>query len=253
MFSSWPSTRMRRCQACRSSSRSARLTLASTSRRWGRPPWRNSPPARLEAARAPGQGQVQDAAARPPGVGQAQLVGRLRPRSCSAGRSSSRSPGAVDEDAGGPRRRRRRRRRRSPPSPCAAGPWPRARPGAARAGCPRGRSPRAWPGTARRRPGCRGRGRRSPPRGRRPARLERVCRGRTTSPARRRRRRARRPRSARRASRSPWAVAARQEQAHAGEDPRAGPPRGRGGARGARGRPGRRRGHPLEQPYRAQR
>src|SRR6266571_3834385 len=41
LLSSWPRTRIRRCQACRSSSRRARLTLARTSMRWGSPPCRN--------------------------------------------------------------------------------------------------------------------------------------------------------------------------------------------------------------------
>ena len=43
LLSSWPITRMRRCHAARSSSRSARLTSESTTRRWGLPPWRNVP------------------------------------------------------------------------------------------------------------------------------------------------------------------------------------------------------------------
>ena len=38
---SWPMTRISRCHACRSSSRSGRLTSESTSSWCGRPPWRN--------------------------------------------------------------------------------------------------------------------------------------------------------------------------------------------------------------------
>ncbi len=42
MLSSWPRTRIRRCQACRSSSRSGRETSARTRSRWGAPPWRKA-------------------------------------------------------------------------------------------------------------------------------------------------------------------------------------------------------------------
>ena len=41
LFISWPMTRISRCQACRSSSRSGWLRSDSTSSSCGRPPWRN--------------------------------------------------------------------------------------------------------------------------------------------------------------------------------------------------------------------
>ena len=72
LLSSWPSTRIRRCQACRSSSRSARLRSESTSRSTGRPPcrtvpWRTSKRPDAGAARGPPPAAApgQDASDRP--------------------------------------------------------------------------------------------------------------------------------------------------------------------------------------------
>src|SRR6266545_1714825 len=108
LLSSWPRTRIRRCQACRSSSRRARLTLARTSRRWGSPPWRKVlpraskrpvPPGRARSS-TPGSPAAPAGSAAPSGSPRPSSSA-LRPSSCSAGRSSSRSPARFT------RRRRR--------------------------------------------------------------------------------------------------------------------------------------------------
>src|SRR5437867_298051 len=108
LLSSWPRTRMRRCQACRSSSRRARLTLARTSRRWGSPPCRKVLPRDSKRPAPPGSARSSTPGSPAASAGSAAPSGSprpsssaLRPRSCSAGRSSSRSPARFT------RRRRR--------------------------------------------------------------------------------------------------------------------------------------------------
>ena len=116
LLSSWPSTRISRCQAWRSSSRSGRLTSARTRSRWGTPPWRkdvrriSQRPVRRER-RLPGSaGRASSQERR-----QAEVLGAARPRRRGSGWPRSRSPNAVDELGAARRRRRRRPRRRSPP------------------------------------------------------------------------------------------------------------------------------------------
>ena len=59
LFISWPSTRIRRCQAWRSSSRSARLTSDSTRRRLGQSALAEAAAPRLEASHPSGQAHLE--------------------------------------------------------------------------------------------------------------------------------------------------------------------------------------------------
>ena len=61
LFISWPMTRISRCHAWRSSSRSGWLRSDSTSSSCGRPPWRNEAAADLPPPDAAGERGVDDA------------------------------------------------------------------------------------------------------------------------------------------------------------------------------------------------
>ena len=183
LLSSWPSTRMSRCHAWRSSSRSARLTSASTSSSMGQAALAERAAADLAAARRSGKASVEDprASRRRSASSRPSSVGVVRPGALSVGWPSRRSPARLTS--------------RSAPlavegedrdvdllhAPCAAGPSPRGRPGAARAGSPPARSPRrrtSLSASSLRR--LRARNEKSSSR-RAPSRFETVCSGRTTA------------------------------------------------------------------------
>ncbi len=90
--SSWPMTRIRRCQAWRSSSRSGRLTSDSTSRSWRWPPRRNVVRRTSQRPTPPRHGEIDDRAAPRRTSRSRPAPPAVRPSSCSAARPSSRSP-----------------------------------------------------------------------------------------------------------------------------------------------------------------
>ena len=95
LFISWPRTRMRRCQACRSSSRRARLTSDSTSSRWGSPPWRKRPPRASKRPTPPGRVMSRTRGSSAVTASSRPSSAAVRPRSCSSGRPSRRSPARL--------------------------------------------------------------------------------------------------------------------------------------------------------------
>ena len=119
---SWPSTRTSRCQAWRSSSRSARLRSESTSSWCGRPPWRKRAAPHLPAAGAAREasrrtmrgGSPVESAAEP------QLVGARARAAARPGCAQQPLARAVHQPQACASRRTRTPRRRSPPSPRAA-------------------------------------------------------------------------------------------------------------------------------------
>src|SRR5439155_1302778 len=88
LFSSWESTRISRRHACRSSSLRARLTSASTSSWFGRPPWRKVPRRTSHRPRRPGNSRSTTRGASPPSGSASPSSAALLPSSCSGGRPS---------------------------------------------------------------------------------------------------------------------------------------------------------------------
>ena len=99
LLSSWPSTRIRRCQAWRSSSRSARLTSDSTSSCMRPPALAERAAAHLPAAGAARERQPRRCAAARPSrhAREAELASAPRPSSALGGRAEQALAGAVDE------------------------------------------------------------------------------------------------------------------------------------------------------------
>ncbi len=95
LFSSCPSTRIRRRQAWRSSSRSGRLTSASTRSRWGRPPWRNALVRISQRPEPPGKAASRIGEAPSRRHASSPRSAALAPSSCGSGRPSSRSPARL--------------------------------------------------------------------------------------------------------------------------------------------------------------
>ena len=97
LFISWPMTRIRRCHACRSSSRSGWLRSDSTSSSCGRPPCRNWLRRISQRPTPPGNAVLMTRGASPVRQSSRPISSASRPSSRSAGWLSSRAPGAVDE------------------------------------------------------------------------------------------------------------------------------------------------------------
>ena len=97
LLSSWPITRIRRCQAWRSSSRSARLTSASTRAACGRPRWRKLVRRMSKRPAAPANAASAVRVASPVRNGARPSASAPRPTSRSAGRPEQALARAVEQ------------------------------------------------------------------------------------------------------------------------------------------------------------
>src|SRR6185369_8407638 len=97
LFSSWPRTRISRCQACRSSSRRARLTSERTRRSSGRPPCRTVPWRASNRPETPGNGRSTTRGPVPPSrrTSARPSSSALKPIMRSDGIPSRRSPARL--------------------------------------------------------------------------------------------------------------------------------------------------------------
>ena len=95
LFISWPMTRISRCQAWRSSSRSGWLRSESTSSSCGRPPWRNWLRRISQRPTPPGNAVLMTRGASPARQSARPISSASRPSSRSAGWSSSRAPARL--------------------------------------------------------------------------------------------------------------------------------------------------------------
>ena len=97
LFISWPMTRIRRCNAWRSSSRSGWLRSESTSSSCGRPPWRNELRRISHRPTPPGNAVLMTRGASPSRQSSRPSSSARRPSSALRGLGEQAGAGAVDE------------------------------------------------------------------------------------------------------------------------------------------------------------
>ena len=95
LFNSCPRTRIRRCQAWRSSSRRARLRSLSTIKSWGRPSWRKEPRRKPQRPPPPGKPNSTVRTGSPSRQPPSPSSAAVKPISLSEGRAKRRSPARL--------------------------------------------------------------------------------------------------------------------------------------------------------------